>query len=100
MTGRRIVFAWASIALVAVVGWFGGRVYADRFVASLDRDEVCASIDVALGDTVFRGAEQARRDSAELADRQCASRLRLARQGATNRVYLPLAIGAALATLL
>lgn len=98
-TGRRISGAWLSIAAVAAIGWVGGNVSADRYVNGLERDDICADIGVALGDTVLRGVERARRDSAELADRNCSSRYRLARQGRANSVHIPLAIGVVLSAL-
>lgn len=98
-TGRRILGAWLALALVAAVGWVAGTVYANRYVSGLDRATVCASTGVALGDTLLRGAEQARRDSAELADRNCSSRYRLAHQSRENLVHIPLAIGVLLGAL-
>ena len=91
-TGQRVLSAWLLIVLVASFGWVAGKVYADRYVDGLDRDQVCANTGVALGDTVLRRVERARSDSAALADRNCSARYRLARQGSESRVYLPLAL--------
>lgn len=90
-SGRRIASAWLALVIVAVVGWIAGTLYADVYVQRLDRYRVCANTGVALGDTVLRGVERARRDSTALADRNCAARYELARQGRRNRVHLPLA---------
>lgn len=97
--GRSVIGAWLLIVLLASVGWVAGRVYADRYVGGLDREEVCANTGVALGDTVLRRVERARSDSAALADRNCAARYRLARQGRENMVYLPVAIAVLLSSL-
>ena len=99
MSGRRILGAWAVIALVAAVGWVAGTVYADRYTDGLDRAVVCMNTGVALGDTVLRGVERARRDSAALADRNCASRYRLARQGRASKVHVPLAVAVLLSAM-
>lgn len=91
-TGRRILGAWLSIVLVALIGWIAGSVHADRYADGLDREVVCANTGVALGDTLLRRVERARSDSLALADRNCAARYRLARQGRATMVYIPLAI--------
>ena len=91
-SGRRILGAWLLIVLVASVGWLAGRVYADRYVEGLDRDVICANTGVALGDTLLRRVERARSDSIATAERNCASRYQLARQGRESMVYIPLAI--------
>jgi hypothetical protein len=69
------------ISVVTSVGWIAGAVYADMYVGGLDRGQVCVNTGVALGDTVLRSVERARRDSAALADRNCTARYTLARQG-------------------
>jgi len=84
--------AWLLIALVAALGWAAGTLYGNRYVGGLDRDRVCANTGVALGDTVLRGVERARRDSVALAARNCASRLEVARGGSESRIHIPLAI--------
>jgi hypothetical protein len=91
-TGRRILVAWLLIGLVAVVGWIAGSVYADRYVDGLGRDQVCANTGVALGDTLLRSVERARRDSTALADRNCAARYALARQGRETRAHIGLVL--------
>jgi len=92
MGGRRILSAWLVIALLATVGWLAASVYADRHVAGLDRDEVCAYTGVALGDTMLRSVERARRDSAALADRNCSARFELARRGRELALRIRLAL--------
>jgi hypothetical protein len=84
--------AWILIATVAAIGWIAGSVYADLSVRGLDREQVCRNTGVALGDTVLRGIERARRDSAELADRNCAARYALARQGRESSVRIRVGI--------
>ncbi|MGD8289303.1 MAG: hypothetical protein PVI31_11820, partial [Gemmatimonadota bacterium] len=91
-TGKRILSAWILIATVAAIGWIAGSVYADLSVRGLDREQVCRNTGVALGDTVLRGIERARRDSAELADRNCAARYALARQGRESSVRIRVGI--------
>jgi hypothetical protein len=98
-SGQRILRAWLLIASVAAIGWVAGAVYADRYVAGLDREEVCANTGVALGDTVLRRVERARSDSIALADRNCAARYRLARQGRAVMVRIPLVIAVLLSAL-
>ena len=91
-TGKRILSAWILIATVAAIGWIAGSVYADLSVRGLDREQVCRNTGVALGDTVLRGIDRARRDSAELADRNCAARYALARQGRESSVRIRVGI--------
>lgn len=83
---------WLLIALTAVVGWLAGRIHVSRYVASLDRETICADVGVALRDTSIIGAERARRDSAALAERNCAARFEVARQGRRNEVLIALAL--------
>lgn len=83
---------WLFIALTALVGWLAGRIHVSRYVASLDREVICADVGVALRDTTIIGAERARRDSAALAERNCAARFEVARKGRRNQVLLPLAL--------
>jgi len=83
---------WLLIALAGLVGWVAGRVYVSRYVATLDREVICADVGVALRDTTIIGAERARRDSAALAERNCAARFEVARQGRRSEVLIALAL--------
>jgi hypothetical protein len=89
---HRILSAWLLVALVAVVGWGAGTLHVNRYVESLSRDEICADVGVTLRDTTIIGAEQARRDSAALAERNCAARYTVAREGRRTQVFIPLAL--------
>ena len=90
--GQRLLGAWLVVALVGLAGWFAAGPLADRYVRGLDREVVCVNTGVALGDTVLRDVERARRDSAELAERNCAARYELARGGRENAIRIPLAL--------
>jgi hypothetical protein len=89
---HRILSAWVLIAALGGGGWAAGTVYVDRYVESLDREEVCANVRVALRDTTIIGAERARADSAALADRNCTARIEVARQGRRGQIFLPLGL--------
>lgn len=97
--GKRLLSAWILITTIGAVGWFAAAVYADLSVRGLDREQVCRNTDVALGDTILRGIERARRDSTELADRNCSARYALARQGRENSVRIPVAVVVTLSAL-
>ena len=97
--GKRILSAWLLIALVASIGWIAGTVQADIYMDGVDREEICAGTGVALGDTLLRSVERARRDSTALAERNCSVRYRLARQGREGMVHIPLAIAVLLSAL-
>lgn len=99
VSGRGILSAWLLLAVLAVVGWVAGTTHVNRYVEGLDRDEVCANVGVTLRDTTIIGAERARRDSAALAERNCAARYTVARQGRQNQVFLPLYLFVALSGL-
>lgn len=98
-TGQRIATAWVLILFVGSVGWAAGRVYAAVYMSGVDRAALCANTEVALGDTLLRTVERARRDSTALADRNCVRRAQLARRGRESMVHVPVAIVVALSSL-